>query len=80
MFYLAGHYLLRNSPSSSCLVPPRVAAVLTSSHSSGKGGAGNIVTGGPPGVDMSQLTLEEREAYAKVHAHDREHGVSTGRG
>ena len=29
---------------------------------------------------MSQLTLEEREAYAKVHARDNVHGVSTGRG
>lgn len=29
---------------------------------------------------MSKLTLEEREAYAKVHAHDGEHGRSTGRG
>jgi hypothetical protein len=29
---------------------------------------------------MSQLTLEEREAYAKVHANDRQHGISTGRG
>ena len=29
---------------------------------------------------MSQLTLEEREAYAKVHAHDKGTPFSTGRG
>jgi hypothetical protein len=46
------------------------------------GGAGNITKGGaePVGVDMSKLTLEEREAYAKVHAHDTSDYRSTGRG
>jgi hypothetical protein len=42
----------------------------------GKGGMGNYAQ--PGGADMSNLSLEEREAYAKVHAHDK--GSSTGRG
>lgn len=41
----------------------------------GKGGAGNYAQ---PTGDMSNLSLEEREAYAKVHAQDK--GQSTGRG
>lgn len=57
-----------------------IAEETTKPHSSGKGGSGNIVAGGPPGIDMSQLTLEEREAYAKVHAHDKGTPFSTGRG
>lgn len=49
-------------------------------HTSGKGGAGNFAKGAPPGVDMSQLTIEEREAYNKVHANDSHDWKSTGRG
>jgi hypothetical protein len=49
------------------------------SHSIGKGGAGNIGQVAAP-VDMSKLTLEEQEAFAKVHAHDKHYGVSGGRG
>ena len=41
----------------------------------GKGGMGNYAQ---PGADTSNLSLQEREAYAKVHAHDK--GQSTGRG
>lgn len=43
----------------------------------GKGGAGNIGNKLTP-VDMSTLTLEEKEAYAKVHAQDR--GFMSGKG
>ncbi|ORY24010.1 hypothetical protein BCR39DRAFT_472749 [Naematelia encephala] len=48
-------------------------------HSTGKGGAGNI---GRPvtHVDMSTLTQEERDAYAKVHEHDVERGYTVGKG
>jgi len=42
----------------------------------GKGGMGNYAQ--PSGADMSNLSLEEREAFAKVHAHDK--GSTTGRG
>jgi hypothetical protein len=42
----------------------------------GKGGMGNYAQ--PNGGDTSNLGLAEREAYAKVHAHDK--GQSTGRG
>lgn len=42
----------------------------------GKGGMGNYAQ--PHGGDTSNLSLAEREAYAKVHAHDK--GQSTGRG
>jgi hypothetical protein len=42
----------------------------------GKGGMGNYAQ--PGGGDTSNLSLQEREAYAKVHAHDK--GQSTGRG
>ncbi|KAK8847536.1 hypothetical protein IAR55_005394 [Kwoniella newhampshirensis] len=49
--------------------------------STGKGGAGNVYTpSATDHIDMSALTLEEREAYAKVHSHDREHWLNTGRG
>jgi len=41
----------------------------------GKGGMGNYAQ---PGADVSNQSLQEREAYAKVHAHDK--GQSTGRG
>lgn len=41
----------------------------------GKGGMGNYAL---PGGDTSNLSLQEREAYAKVHAHDK--GQTTGRG
>jgi hypothetical protein len=50
--------------------------MLTYRVMTGKGGMGNYAQ--PSGVDMSNLSLEEREAYAKVHAHDK--GSSTGRG
>jgi hypothetical protein len=50
-----------------------------SSHSIGKGGASNIGHVAVP-VDLSKLSLEEREAYAKVHARDRANGISGGRG
>jgi hypothetical protein len=49
------------------------------SHSIGKGGAGNIGQVATP-VDLSKLSLEEQDAFAKVHAHDRGHGISGGRG
>jgi len=42
----------------------------------GKGGMGNYAL--PNGGDTSNLSLAEREAYGKVHAHDK--GQSTGRG
>ncbi|RSH92313.1 hypothetical protein EHS25_008728 [Saitozyma podzolica] len=48
-------------------------------HSIGKGGAGNIGQVATP-VDLSKLSLEEQDAFAKVHAHDRGHGISGGRG
>ncbi|GFZ47877.1 hypothetical protein JCM24511_05624 [Saitozyma sp. JCM 24511] len=44
-----------------------------------KGGAGNIGQIATP-VDLSKLSLEEQDAFAKVHAHDRGHGISGGRG
>lgn len=50
--------------------------VLMDRVMTGKGGMGNYAQ--PSGADMSNLSLEEREAYAKVHAHDK--GSSTGRG
>jgi len=37
-------------------------------------------SGGLTHLDISTLTLEEREAYAKVHARDKEHGHSSGKG
>jgi len=50
-------------------------------HSSGIGGAGNIhLQSNGNDIDMSHLSLEEREAYAKVHANDIQHGFSTGKG
>ena len=52
------------------------AATLIHRVMTGKGGMGNYAQ--PSGADMSNLSLEEREAYAKVHAHDK--GSSTGRG
>ncbi len=59
------------------------------SLSTGKGGFGNIhhhhhhppakdSTNGD--IDLSALTLEEKEAYDKVHANDRKSGYSTGKG
>lgn len=50
--------------------------------STGRGGAGGVINHAPmvAGVDMSKLSLEEREAWAKVHAHDAEHGYTTGKG
>lgn len=54
-------------------------------HSSGKGGAGNIVPSQPnDGVsgDLSNLTIaeEEAEARAKQHERDSKHGFTGGRG
>lgn len=50
-------------------------------HHSGKGGAGNVHGPGElASVDMHALTLEEREAYAKVHSGDKAHWLNTGRG
>ncbi|WWC59601.1 uncharacterized protein I303_102159 [Kwoniella dejecticola CBS 10117] len=47
---------------------------------SGKGGAGNMHTHDSTHPDLANLSLEEREAHARVHAHDRDHYVNTGRG
>jgi hypothetical protein len=56
----------------------------TGRHSTGKGGYGNIhaaAKDSPNGlVDLSALTLEEKEAYEKVHANDKKTGFSTGKG
>ncbi|WVW78294.1 hypothetical protein I302_100248 [Kwoniella bestiolae CBS 10118] len=51
-------------------------------YTSGKGGAGNLHTHDPTHADpdLANLSLEEREAHARVHAHDKQHYVNTGRG
>lgn len=48
-------------------------------HSSGKGGAGNMTDKAITEADLAKMTLEEREAHEKVHAHER-HVVAGGRG
>ena len=69
-----GHrsYVLSYSPllSSSVVCTDANLRVMT-----GKGGAGNY---SHPSGETSNHSLEEREAHAKVHAHDKY--TSTGRG
>ncbi|KAL7419372.1 hypothetical protein Q5752_006210 [Cryptotrichosporon argae] len=48
-------------------------------HTSGRGGAGSVQLE-LAHVDLSNLSLEERDAYLKVHAHDAAHPRASGRG
>lgn len=55
------------------------SAALTNSHSSGKGGAGNMTDKTLTEADLAKMSLEERKAHEHMAAHDR-HVVTGGRG
>ena len=60
-------------------VPLRHSAALINSHSSGKGGAGNMTDKTLTEADLAKMSLEERKAHEHMAAHDR-HVVTGGRG